>query len=205
MTAIEDRLRDLRRSVSLPDLPTTDQVARRGRHRRGRRRAVRALGVLAVLALVPLVMIRLNGDGDEGQVVSGGPRDALATVQAAVGRTSAAGSYEIDLVTTMTQPGTSSCTYSLPQHPPQKGAAEHGGRATEPVHGPRHRQPRAVRHGLGDEERSRRHNDARELHARVAVGRRHQRLRAGKNLACRWPTIRAWWWGRSDAGRAHSP
>ena len=108
MTAIEDRLRDLRRSVSTPDLPTTDQVARRGRHRRGRRRAVRALGVLAALALVPLVMIRLDGDGDEGQVVSGGPRDALATVQAAVGRTSAAGSYEIDLVTTMTQPGTSS-------------------------------------------------------------------------------------------------
>jgi hypothetical protein len=38
-----------------------------------------------------------------------GPADALATVRAAVGRTSAAGSYEIDLVTTMTQPGTSSC------------------------------------------------------------------------------------------------
>jgi hypothetical protein len=108
MTAIEDRLRDLRRSVSPPDLPTADQVARRGRHRRGRRRAVRALSVLTVLALVPLVMIRLNGDGDEAQVVSGGPRDALATVQAAVGRTSAAGSYEIDVVTTMTQPGTSS-------------------------------------------------------------------------------------------------
>jgi hypothetical protein len=113
MTAIEDRLRDLRRSVSPPDLPTADQVARRGRHRRGRRRAVRALSVLTVLALVPLVMIRLNGDGDEGQVVSGGPRDALATVQAAVGRTSAAGSYEIDLVTTMTQPGTSSCAVLL--------------------------------------------------------------------------------------------
>ena len=108
MTAIEDRLRDLRRSVSPPDLPTADQVARRGRKRRRRRRAVRALGVLTVLALTPLVMIRLNGDGDEGRVVSGGPRDALATVQAAVGRTSAAGSYEIDLVTTMTQPGTSS-------------------------------------------------------------------------------------------------
>src|SRR4029453_5862200 len=113
MTAIEDRLRDLRRSVSPPDLPTADQVARRGRHRRGRRRAVRAVSVLAVLALVPLVMIRLNGDGDEGQVVSGGPRDARATVQAAVGRTSAAGSYEIDLVTTMTQPGTSSCAVLL--------------------------------------------------------------------------------------------
>jgi hypothetical protein len=108
MTAIEDRLRDLRRSVSPPDLPTADQVARRGRRRRGRRRAVCALSVLTVLALVPLVMIRLNGDGDEGRVVSGGPRDALATVQAAVGRTSAAGSYEIDLVTTMAQPGTSS-------------------------------------------------------------------------------------------------
>jgi hypothetical protein len=109
MTAIEDRLQDLRRSVSPPHLPTADQVARRGRHRRHRRRAVRVLGVLTVLALVPLVLVRLSGDGDEGQVVSGGPRDALATVRAAVGRTSAAGSYEIDLVTTMTQPGTSSC------------------------------------------------------------------------------------------------
>jgi hypothetical protein len=113
MTTIEDRLRDLRRSVSTPDLPTVDQVARRGRHRRGRRRAVRVLSVLAVLALVPVVVIRLSSDGDEGRVVSGGPRDALATVRAAVGRTSAAGSYEIDVVTTMTQPGTSSCAVLL--------------------------------------------------------------------------------------------
>ena len=109
MTAIEDRLRDLRRSVSPPDLPTADQVAGRGRQRRGRRRAVRVVSVLTVLALVPVIVVRLSGDGDEGQVVSGGARDALATVRAAVGRTSAAGSYEIDLVTTMTQPGTSSC------------------------------------------------------------------------------------------------
>jgi len=109
MTAIEDRLRDLRRSVSQPDLPTADQVAGRGRHRRRRRRALRVLSVLTVLALVPVIVVRLSGDGDEGQVVSGGPGDALATVRAAVGRTSAAGSYEIDLVTTMTQPGTSSC------------------------------------------------------------------------------------------------
>jgi hypothetical protein len=109
MTAIEDLLGDLRRSVSPPDLPNADQVARRGRHRRRRRRAVRALSLLTVLALVPLVMMRLTDDGDEGQVVSGGSGDALATVRAAVGRTSAAGSYEIDVVTTMTQPGTSSC------------------------------------------------------------------------------------------------
>ena len=109
MTAIEDRLRDLRRSVSPPDLPTADQVAGRGRHRRGRRRAVRVLSVLTVVALVPVIVVRLSGDGDDGQVVSGGPQDALATVRAAVGRTSAAGSYEIDLVTTMTQPETSSC------------------------------------------------------------------------------------------------
>src|SRR4029453_13872756 len=108
MTAIEDRLRDLRRSVSPPDLPTADQVARRGRHRRGRRRAVRAVSVLAALALVPLVVIRLNGDGDEGQVVSGGPRDALAAVPGAVGGAPGGGSYEIDRGTTMTQPGTSS-------------------------------------------------------------------------------------------------
>jgi hypothetical protein len=110
MTAIEDRLRDLRRSVSLPDLPTADQVAGRGRRRRRRRRAARVLGVLTVLALVPVIVGRLTGDGDEGQVVSGGARAALATVRAAIGRTSAAGSYEIDVVTTMAQPGTGSCT-----------------------------------------------------------------------------------------------
>ena len=109
MTAIEDRLRDLRRSVNPPDLPTADEVAGRGRHRRGRRRAVGVLSVLTVLALVPLAIIRLSGDGDAGRVVSGGPRDALATVRAAVGRTATTGSYEIDVVTTMTQPGTSSC------------------------------------------------------------------------------------------------
>jgi hypothetical protein len=109
MTAIEDRLRDLRRSVSPPDLPTADQVARRGRRRRHRRRAVRVLSVLTVLALVPLVLVRLSGDGDEGRVVSGGPADALATVRAAVGQTVAAGSYEMDTVTTMSQPGTVFC------------------------------------------------------------------------------------------------
>jgi hypothetical protein len=110
MTAIEDRLRDLRRSVSPPDLPTADQVAGRGQRRRHQRRAVRMLGVLAVLAVVPLAVARLSGDRDEGRVVSGGASDALATVRAAVGRTLAAGSYEIDVVTTMmTQPGTASC------------------------------------------------------------------------------------------------
>ena len=88
MTAIEDRLRDLRRSVSPPDLPTADEVMRRGRHRRGRRRAARVVGVLTVVALVPVIVVRLSGDGDEGEVVSGGPRDALATVRAAVGRRS---------------------------------------------------------------------------------------------------------------------
>jgi hypothetical protein len=67
------------------------------------------LSVLTVLAVVPVMVVRLSGDGDEGRVVSGGPRYALATVRAAVARTSAAGSYEIDLVTTMTQPGRSSC------------------------------------------------------------------------------------------------
>jgi hypothetical protein len=109
MTAIEDRLRDLRRSVSPPDLPTADQVARRGRRRRRQRRAVGVLGALTVLALVPLVLVRLSDGGDEGRVVSGAPRDALATVRAAVGQTVAAGSYEMDMVTTMTQPGTGSC------------------------------------------------------------------------------------------------
>jgi hypothetical protein len=109
MTAIEDRLRDLRGSVNPPDLPTADEVAGRGRHRRGRRRAVGVLSVLTVLALVPLAIIRLSGDGDEGRVVSGGPQDALATVRAAVGRTATVGSYEIDVVTTMNQPVTSSC------------------------------------------------------------------------------------------------
>jgi hypothetical protein len=88
-------------------------VARRGRHPRGRRRTLRVLGVLTVVALVSVIVVRLSGDGDEGEVVSGGPRDALATVRAAVGRTSAAGSYEIDVVTTMTQPGTSSCAVLL--------------------------------------------------------------------------------------------
>jgi hypothetical protein len=78
MTTIEDRLQDLRRSVSVPDLPTADQVARRGRQRRHRRRAVRAVGVLTVLALVPLVLERLSGDGEEGQVVSGSPPDPVA-------------------------------------------------------------------------------------------------------------------------------
>ena len=112
MTAMEDRLRDLRRSVSPPDLPTADEVARRGRHRRHRRRAVRVLGMLTVLALVPLVLVRLTGDGDEGRVVSGGPSDALATVRAAVGRTVAAGSYEIDLETTMSQTGTGSYQFT---------------------------------------------------------------------------------------------
>jgi hypothetical protein len=109
MTAIEDRLRDLRRSVSPPPLPPADQVARRGRRRRHRRRAVRVMGALTVVALVPLVVVRLSGDGDGGRVVSGGPAEALATVRAAVGRTVDAGSYEMDTVTTTSQPGTSSC------------------------------------------------------------------------------------------------
>jgi hypothetical protein len=109
MRAIDDRLRDLRRSVSSPPLPPTDEVARRGRRRRRRRRAVRVFGVLVALGLVPLVVVRLSSDGDEGQVVSGSAADALATVRAAVGRTVAAGSYEMELTTTMTQPGTGSC------------------------------------------------------------------------------------------------
>jgi hypothetical protein len=109
MTAIEDRLRDLRRSVGPPDLPTADQVTQQVRRRRHRRRAVRVVSVLTVLASLPLIVMRLNGGGDDGRVVSGGPGDALATVRAAVGRTSAAGSYEMDIVTTMTQPGTSLC------------------------------------------------------------------------------------------------
>ena len=78
MTAIEDRLQELGRSVSPPDLPTADQVARRGKQRRHRRRTVRALSVLTVLALVPLVLVRLSGDGEEGQVVSGEPPDPVA-------------------------------------------------------------------------------------------------------------------------------
>jgi hypothetical protein len=78
MTTIEDRLQELGRSVRPPDLPTADQVARRGRQRRHRRRAVRAVGVLTVLALVPLVLVRLSGDGEEGRVVSGSPPDPVA-------------------------------------------------------------------------------------------------------------------------------
>jgi hypothetical protein len=78
MTAIEDRLQELRRSVSPPDLPSADQVVRRGRQRRHRRRAVGVLGVLTVLALVPLVFVRLSGDGEEGRVISGGPPDPAA-------------------------------------------------------------------------------------------------------------------------------
>lgn len=109
MTAIEDRLRDLRRSVGPPPLPHTDEVARRGRRRRHQRWVVRVLGALAALTLVPLVAVRLSGDGDEGQVVSGGPADALGTVRAAVGRTVAAGSYEMDTVTTTSQSRTGFC------------------------------------------------------------------------------------------------
>jgi hypothetical protein len=109
MTDIEDRLRDLRRSVSPPPLPPTDEVARRGRRRRHQRRAIRVVGVLTVVALVPVVFTRLGGDRDEGQVVSGDPSEVLATVRAAVGRTVAAGSYEMDTVTTSSQPGTYSC------------------------------------------------------------------------------------------------
>jgi hypothetical protein len=109
MTAIEDRLRDLRRSVSPPPLPPADEVARRGRRRRRQRRAVQVVGALTVMALVPLVVVRVNRDGDEGRVVSGGPSEALATVRAAVGRTVAAGSYEMDTVTTTSQPATGSC------------------------------------------------------------------------------------------------
>lgn len=78
MTAIEDRLQELGRSVSPPDLPTADQVARRGKQRRHRRRAVRALSLLTALALVPLVLVQLRGDSEEGQVVSGGPPDPVA-------------------------------------------------------------------------------------------------------------------------------
>jgi hypothetical protein len=83
MTAIEDQLEELGRSVSPPDLPTADQVARRGKQRRHRRRAVRALSVLTVLALVPLLLMRLSGDGEEGQVVSGDPPDPVAPPGAA--------------------------------------------------------------------------------------------------------------------------
>lgn len=75
MTAIEDRLRDLGRSVSPPDLPTTEQVARRGQQRRRRRRTVRTLAALTAVLLVPLVSVQLAGDGDRAQVVSGGPPD----------------------------------------------------------------------------------------------------------------------------------
>jgi hypothetical protein len=77
MTAIEDRLQELRRSVSPPDLPTADQVARRGKQRRHRRRAAAVLGVLTGLAL-PLVFVQLRGDSEEGQVRSGGPPDPVA-------------------------------------------------------------------------------------------------------------------------------
>ncbi len=77
MTTIEDRLQELRRSVIPPDLPTSDRVARRGKQRRHRRWAVRALSVLTVLALVPVVFVRLSGDGEDGQVVSGGPPDPV--------------------------------------------------------------------------------------------------------------------------------
>jgi hypothetical protein len=75
MTAIEDRLQELRLALSPPDLPSADQVAQRGKQRRRRRRAVGALSVLTVLALVPLVFMRLSGDGEKGQVISGGPPD----------------------------------------------------------------------------------------------------------------------------------
>lgn len=78
MTTIEDRLQELGRSVRPPDLPTADQVARRGKQRRHRRWAVRALGLLTALALVPLVFVQLRGDGEEGQVVSVDPPDPVA-------------------------------------------------------------------------------------------------------------------------------
>jgi hypothetical protein len=113
MTAVEDRLRDLRRSVSPPDLPAADEVAQRVTRRRHRRRALRVVSVLTVLALAPLIVVRLSGGRDEGRVVSGGPGDALATVRAAVGQTSAAGSYEIDLDMTTTQFGS---TYRFTGH-----------------------------------------------------------------------------------------
>lgn len=109
MTAIEDRLRDLGRSVSAPDLPTADQLAERGRHRRRRHRAVGVFSVVMVLAFGSVMAVRLSGDGDRGRVATSDTQDALATVRGAVGQTFAAGSYEIDLVTTMTQPGTDSC------------------------------------------------------------------------------------------------
>ena len=78
MTTIEDRLQELGRSVTPPDLPTADQVARRGKQRRHRRWAVRALGLLTALALVPFVFVQLRGDGEEGQVVSVDPPDPVA-------------------------------------------------------------------------------------------------------------------------------
>ena len=78
MTAIEDQLEELGRSVSPPDLPTADQVARRGKQRRHRRWAVRALGLLTALALVPLVFVQLRGDREEGQVVRVDPPDPVA-------------------------------------------------------------------------------------------------------------------------------
>jgi hypothetical protein len=134
VTAIEDRLRDLRRSVSPPDLPTADQVARRGRRRRHQRRAVRVLSVLTVLTLVPLVVVRLSGDGDEGRVVSGGTSDALATVRAAVGQTVAAGSYEMDTVTTTSQPGTGPCdVLAGPDSSPTESTCVNSGARTNQI------------------------------------------------------------------------
>jgi hypothetical protein len=51
VTAIEDRLRDRRRSISPPDLLTADQLAPRGPRRRHKRRTVRVLSGLTLFGV----------------------------------------------------------------------------------------------------------------------------------------------------------
>jgi hypothetical protein len=74
MTAIEERLHELRYTVGVPSLPDVDELAGRAtrRRRRHRRRALVAAGA-AVALLVPAVVIARHGDDPDIRLRTGSP------------------------------------------------------------------------------------------------------------------------------------
>ncbi len=75
MTAIEDRLQELRYTVGLPSLPDVDELAARatGRRRRRRRHRLVAAGTVTVALLVPAVLVARQGDDPDTRVGTESP------------------------------------------------------------------------------------------------------------------------------------
>jgi hypothetical protein len=75
MTAIEDRLQELRYTVGVPSLPDVDELGARATRRRRRRRRHRlvAAGTVAVALLVPAVLVARQGDDPDTRVGTESP------------------------------------------------------------------------------------------------------------------------------------